>query len=398
MKGVVVKGDVMKGLIAKYLAPMLSAFVFVLTSAQLQAEIYKYQDASGRWHFTDKKPQTKKRRLEKIDPLNRSVVDSPIDNTAQDKSLPPSDDIAADLVARYRPQSTIEKTTLGVVTVKTTAGLGSGFFISNDGYIVTNRHVIRPEKRKKVAYDEQQQLNYLRNSIKTARHNVSVYSKRLKNMQPRLNQYKYDYESSDFQSEKAAAKEKYVNYKKRYSDSETSLKRSRERLAKHKRNLARHEQKMSDLNRKLVFANTARRFDIVLKNGARLKADLVKISKEHDLALLKVNDKKTPVLSLSKDKYLRQGERVYAFGSPRGDMDSVTSGIVTGLNQKHIKIDAMISPGNSGGPLVNEQGDVVGVNTVLYTQTGFGGAIPIRYVHESFPGHLGPLNTLETLK
>lgn len=370
----------------KYLMSTLTAFVLVVVTANTQAEIYKYQDANGRWHFTDKKPQTKKRRLEKIDPLNRSV--SKLPSTDSDKPKTLSDDIATDLNQRYNPQSTIEKTTLAVVTVKTSAGLGSGFFVSDDGYIVTNRHVIRPKKRENVEHKEQRQLNYLQGNIKTAKHNISVYSKRLKNMQPRLKQYKYDYETSAFQAEKAAAKERYLDYKKRYSAQERSLKQSRDRLAKYKRNLAKHEQKISDVNRKLIFANTARSFDIVLKDGTKLKADLVKIAKEHDLALLKMKGKKTPLLPLSEEKYLRQGERVYAYGSPRGDMDSVTSGIVTGLNKKHIKIDAMISPGNSGGPLVNEEGDVVGVNTVLYTRTGFGGAIPIHLVKEAFGAYL----------
>ena len=117
-------------------------------------------------------------------------------------------------------------------------------------------------------------------------------------------------------------------------------------------------------------------------------ARIIGLSSEIDLALLKVDDKKLPALPLASYSQLRQGETVFAFGSPIGLRNSLTHGLVSAVARQidpdspliYVQTDAPINPGNSGGPLVNIRGEVVGVNTFIMSQSGgnegLGFAIP----------------------
>jgi serine protease Do len=121
-------------------------------------------------------------------------------------------------------------------------------------------------------------------------------------------------------------------------------------------------------------------------------AQVVGVSREIDLALLKIDGGKVPALALAPYRNLRQGEVVMAFGSPEGLRNTVTLGIVSSVARQtdpdspmvYIQTDAPINPGNSGGPLVNVDGAVVGVNTFILSQSGgnegMGFAIPSSVV------------------
>jgi serine protease Do len=126
-----------------------------------------------------------------------------------------------------------------------------------------------------------------------------------------------------------------------------------------------------------------------LSARARLvPANIVGITTELDLALLKVEGLKLPSLSLATYTQVRQGEMVFAFGSPNGLRNSLTHGLVSAVARQvdpdspqiFVQTDAPINPGNSGGPLVNIRGEVVGVNTFILSQSGgnegLGFAIP----------------------
>ena len=97
-----------------------------------------------------------------------------------------------------------------------------------------------------------------------------------------------------------------------------------------------------------------------------------------DLALLKVEATGLRALPLSDSNKLRQGEVVFAFGSPDGLPDSVTMGVVSAAARQpdadnpmvFVQTDAPVNPGNSGGPLINVDGEVVGINTYILTESG----------------------------
>lgn len=125
-------------------------------------------------------------------------------------------------------------------------------------------------------------------------------------------------------------------------------------------------------------------------------AQVVGVTTELDLALLKVDGLKLPPLVLAGYSDVRQGETVFAFGSPNGLRNSLTHGLVSAVARQvtpdspqiFVQTDAPINPGNSGGPLVNIRGEVVGVNTFIMSQSGgnegLGFAIPSATVRTVF--------------
>ena len=98
--------------------------------------------------------------------------------------------------------------------------------------------------------------------------------------------------------------------------------------------------------------------------------DIVATDPTHDLALLRVSSVNIPVLSLANSDSVQIGENVYAVGNPRGWEGTVSDGIVSSIrgegNNKWIQITAPISPGNSGGAVLNSRGEVIGVATLSY--------------------------------
>jgi serine protease Do len=141
-------------------------------------------------------------------------------------------------------------------------------------------------------------------------------------------------------------------------------------------------------------------------HGKLLEATVVGVDREADLAVLKVDaGTKLPTLKLADSDNLRQGQMVLAFGNPLGLENSVSLGIVSSAGRQvrpddpmvYIQTDASINPGNSGGPLLDSDGDVVGINTFILSQSGgsegIGFAIPsniVRNVYEQIrkDGHV----------
>ena len=121
-------------------------------------------------------------------------------------------------------------------------------------------------------------------------------------------------------------------------------------------------------------------------------ANLVVADRDMDLALLKIDATDLPTLELSDSNNLKQGQLVLAFGSPLGLDNSVSMGVVSSAARQldpdsptiYVQTDTAINPGNSGGPLVDTSGRVVGINTLILTQSGgnegIGLAIPSNVV------------------
>ncbi|MBI5280875.1 MAG: trypsin-like peptidase domain-containing protein [Candidatus Solibacter usitatus] len=126
--------------------------------------------------------------------------------------------------------------------------------------------------------------------------------------------------------------------------------------------------------------------------GRIVRAELVGLDLETDVALLKVSERDLPALKLADSDEVEQGQIVLAFGSPMGLDNSMTMGVVSAPARQlkpddpmvYIQTDAPINPGNSGGPLVDTSGNVVGINTLILTQSGgsegIGFAVPSNIV------------------
>jgi serine protease Do len=117
---------------------------------------------------------------------------------------------------------------------------------------------------------------------------------------------------------------------------------------------------------------------VLRPEGRNVQAELVGFDRETDLAVLKIPGGGYPFLEFADSEALRTGEMVFAFGSPMGLENTVTSGVVSAVARQlseespmiYVQTDAAINPGNSGGPLVNAEGKIVGINTFMLSQSG----------------------------
>ena len=130
--------------------------------------------------------------------------------------------------------------------------------------------------------------------------------------------------------------------------------------------------------------------EVALNDGRTLKAQVVGSDPEADLAVLKIKADKLPAVSFGQMDSLHVGDVVLAIGNPFGVGQTTTMGIVSALGRSHLGIntfenfiqtDAAINPGNSGGALVDAAGNLVGINTAIYSRSGgsqgIGFAIPV---------------------
>jgi len=130
--------------------------------------------------------------------------------------------------------------------------------------------------------------------------------------------------------------------------------------------------------------------NVTLNDNRIAKATIVGTDPDTDLAVLKINLSNLPVITWGDASDVFVGDRVLAIGNPFGVGQTVTSGIVSAIGRNHlgvntyedfIQTDAAINPGNSGGALVDTQGKLVGINSVIYSRSGgslgIGFAIPI---------------------
>lgn len=130
--------------------------------------------------------------------------------------------------------------------------------------------------------------------------------------------------------------------------------------------------------------------EVVLNDGRKSVAKVIGTDPDSDLAVLKVELDKLPTIVLGNADALRVGDQVLAIGNPFGVGQTVTSGIVSALGRNQLGIntfenfiqtDAAINPGNSGGALVDTNGNLLGINTAIYSRSGgsmgIGFAIPV---------------------
>ena len=130
--------------------------------------------------------------------------------------------------------------------------------------------------------------------------------------------------------------------------------------------------------------------EVTLTDSRQAKAQVIGTDPETDLAVLKIALDKLPVIVLGNSDHIDVGDRVLAIGNPFGVGQTVTSGIVSALGRSQLGIntfenfiqtDAAINPGNSGGALVDASGNLLGINTAIYSRSGgsmgIGFAIPV---------------------
>lgn len=141
----------------------------------------------------------------------------------------------------------------------------------------------------------------------------------------------------------------------------------------------------------------AQAVEVGLKDGRKLPADPVALNPDLDIAVLKIDARNLPTLDLGDSNKLEVGDYVLAIGNPFNLGQTVTSGIISAIDRplgqgdprRFIQTDAPINPGNSGGPLIDLHGQVIGINSALFSPSqnemsagnvGIGFAIPSSVV------------------
>jgi serine protease Do len=136
----------------------------------------------------------------------------------------------------------------------------------------------------------------------------------------------------------------------------------------------------------------ARAGSVIRPAGRTVRAEVLGLDLETDIALLRIAERRLPALRLADSDRVEQGQIVLAFGSPLGLDNSVSMGVVSSTARQlkpddpmiYIQTDAPINPGNSGGPLVDAAGNIVGINTLILSQSGgsegLGFAVPASIV------------------
>ena len=140
---------------------------------------------------------------------------------------------------------------------------------------------------------------------------------------------------------------------------------------------------------------SADHIEIAMADGRKLSAIVVGTDPETDLAVIKVEAKNLPAITFASSEKIDVGDIVLAIGNPFGVGQTVTQGIISALGRNHLGIntfenfiqtDASINPGNSGGALINTEGNLVGINSAIYSRTGgsmgIGFAIPANLAQQ----------------
>jgi putative serine protease PepD len=150
-----------------------------------------------------------------------------------------------------------------------------------------------------------------------------------------------------------------------------------------------------------VVAN-AQKLEVALADGSRWPAKLIGSDPDNDLAVIKIDAprEKLKVIPMGDSKNLRIGQKVLAIGNPFGFERTLTTGVISSLGrtirsevgtliEDVIQTDAAINPGNSGGPLLNSEGEIIGINSAIISPTGgnvgIGFAIPVNTAKRIIP-------------
>ena len=337
--------------------------VLTLYGEHCSAKIYKYKDKDGKWCFTN-------------DP---SIV--PDLNKAEERNSFDTErieDLQKKLSEASPPRNKVEEARNATVAIKNSLGMGSGFFITEEGYILTNKHVIKGDEAKLKKLEKR--LNKEKAQLREESKAISKEEKRLRKLKALL-----DSKGRSAQADLSAV---YLVDKRNLNIWIVIHKRRKESLEKRLKAFNEFKKKMSS-----SYGNK-----IILIDNTEFSVSVVSISYRYDLALLRLYGYKCPFIEPAFPHQLEHGTPLYAIGSPLRLMHSVTSGIYSGIRkfnrQHYIQTNAQINPGNSGGPLVTKDGKVIGISTwkVAGPQVeGIGFAIPINVALKEFERYLGKI-------
>jgi serine protease Do len=355
----------------RFILIILVLIALTAPTTPCSAKIYKYQ-RDGVWYYTDTPPPD-------MPSTTEEVVESA-------RPAPPSTPGGALLLKDYPARNAIEKAAVATVAIKTPIGYGSGFFISTNGYILTNKHVIRTPEQQSHRIDAY--FDQVDNRAEEIEEKFHAEQRRLDSYKIKLERLEQLAKDENDPSRKKSYADEYQFRKQEYDDWYAGFQQRKQKFASQ---LKQYQSGREDYAYRRSVADLSHSFTVILVDDTELYAHLVAISANHDLALLKIDGYQTPALKPAVSHLLAQGDPVYAIGNPAMLRNTVTSGIFSGYEGDFIQTNAQISPGNSGGPLIDADGQVLGINTKKKIGSAFEGlgfAIPIQTALDDFRSYL----------
>lgn len=351
---------------------LLTAGILVLPAADLAAGVYKYQDENGVWHFTDTPDE------EAYEAAEQYIQDNPeAAQKAKNSPVLKGQDLQAHFQKHLPPANKIEEARNATVSIKMPLGSGSGFFVSQNGYIVTNRHVIDSSYGQQV--DVADQIETIKEQVEYQARALEQEERQLRKQQAQLRRQR-----------RQMSPEEYRHWKDQLDRREDILRQRRYQFEEQRRQF---DEAYDEYENRLINDLAHSGYTIVLADQTELQAEKVVISERYDLALLRLTGYKTPYIQRGNAHGLHHGQPLYAIGNSLDMGHTVTSGIFSGRRSDLLQTNAQINPGNSGGPLITENGQVIGVNTskaVGMGVEGVGFAIPMHVVMAEFGAYIGP--------
>jgi S1-C subfamily serine protease len=365
--------DAMHRTTAAICALLLAAAMLLIPTADLSAGVYKYQDENGVWHFTDTPDE------EAYEAAEQYIKDNPkaAGKAAAGLTEPVGQDLQAHFQKNLPPANKIEEARNATVSIKMALGSGSGFFISDTGYIVTNRHVIDSSYGQDV--DVADQIEAFKAQVEYQARVLDEEERQLRKQKAQLRRQR-----------RQMSPEEYRHWKDELDRREEILRQRRYQFEQQRQQF---EEAYDEYENRLINDLAQSGYTIVLADQTELQAEKVTVSERYDLALLRLKGYKTPFIPRGNAYGLHHGQPLYAIGNSLDMGHTVTSGIFSGRRADLLQTNAQINPGNSGGPLITEGGQVIGVNTskvVGMGVEGVGFAIPINVVLAEFGAYIGP--------
>ena len=243
-------------------------------------------------------------------------------------------------------KSNIEKACSATVKIVSAFAVGTGFIVTNDGYLITNKHVIEAGYK---GYED------IERKYQSGKEAIAAMSKQVDSLRVKN-------EMKTYESEKARLVAVQMQFDKFVNDYYEAL-----------------------------FGTL---FTAHFSDGTIKYLSIIQLSNEYDLALLKiVGANEFQCIKIGNGSKLRPSERLYAIGNPLGLEKIVTEGIFSSIKNNWIQSNVMINPGNSGGPLFTRDGKMVGVNTKggKGVVGGYALSIPIDIAVKEFDRYIGYL-------
>jgi len=355
----------------------LSVYIISMPSNHCYAGISSYTDEDGVIHF----------------------VESP--NQIPNKSDQPNKsrrNINNELKVGFYPEDNVETARNATVKIEVPGGgAAAGFFISQNGYILTNKHVVMGIKNEIKSKEERWEQENIANSKK--RYQLSkakdLLDKKEKWLKTQLDIIRKLAKQPGNEKLYHTRLAEYTIIKTQYDD---EIREYRDRKRIYDEIKIQLDLRKAEINKMRSKAYERSGVDVYLVNGKQFYAWVKATSHEYDLALLKLSSNNiTPCLKSANAYQMVTGEKVYSIGNPMNVGHSVSSGIISGIKREsrsghiYIQTTAQMSPGSSGGPLIDQYGRVIGINTWKIIGGGAEGlnfAIPVDIALKEFQRYL----------